>query len=123
MVAAICSVAFDANAWTIATMPLKYGGLGLCLPTNVALSAYLASTAISKVFVNLMFSTDSYLQMDANVHTGTAPFSQSQASLLFSPSGMQHLSGRAMGTLMANVAAVRCNSLWQCDNNFICLAK
>ena len=56
----ICSLAFDADAWTIVTMPVKYGGLGPRLSNDVAIPAYLASTAISKDVVDLMLSTDSY---------------------------------------------------------------
>ena len=41
----ICNVVFIANDLTIVTMPVNYGGVGLCHPTNVA---HLASTAISK---------------------------------------------------------------------------
>ena len=73
----ICNVALNADAWTIATMPVKYGGLGLHLSTNAALHAYLASTAISTDLVDLMLSTNSYILVDAKRVHWTAPFPQS----------------------------------------------
>ena len=58
-------VAFDADTYTIAIIRVKYGGLGLCLPTDVALPACHASTAISMDLIDLMFFTNSYLHEDA----------------------------------------------------------
>ena len=71
----ICNVAFDADAWTIATMPVKYVGLSLRLSTDVTLPAYLASTAISKDFDDLMLSTNSYHHENAKMaHWDSTPF-------------------------------------------------
>ena len=61
----ICNVVFDADAWTIATMSVKYVGVGIRLASDVALPAYLASTATSKYIVDLILSTNSSLHMDA----------------------------------------------------------
>ena len=43
---------------------VKYDGLGIRLPTDVALPAYLTSTVISKDLVHIMLSTNSYLHED-----------------------------------------------------------
>ena len=60
----ICIVAFDADAWNIATMQAKYCCLGLRLPTDVALHVHLASTAVSTDLADRMLSTSSYLDED-----------------------------------------------------------
>ena len=63
----ICKVAFDANVWTIATMPVKYEGIGRRLSTDVDRTAYLASTAVSNDLTDRMLSINCYLQEDAGM--------------------------------------------------------
>ena len=46
-------------------MPVKYGGLCVSLPTDVALPVYLASTAASKNIVEFLLSANSSLHGDA----------------------------------------------------------
>ena len=55
---------FDAFDWTVETMPVKYGGLGLRFHTYVAPSAYFAATVVSNNFINLMISTSISLHED-----------------------------------------------------------
>ena len=43
-------------AWTIATIPVEYGDLGLRVATDIALPAYLVSTAVSSDLVDFMLS-------------------------------------------------------------------
>ena len=63
----IINLVLDADTWTIVTMPVKDGGHGLRLPTDVALPAYLASTAVLSYLVDLMLSTNSHLDRDAKM--------------------------------------------------------
>ena len=89
----ICNIAFNADALTIAMMPVKYGGLDLRLPTDVAIPAFLASTAISNGLGHLMLSTNSYLLWDAKRAHWDSTLSQSQTGL-FSVCLTKHLSGQ-----------------------------
>ena len=87
------NVAFVADSWTIAPMPVKYGGLGLLMLLYQPTLRQLLSQKILSTTCSLHSAI--FTRMP-KWHTGTAPFSKSQASLLFSQSGTQHLSNRSL---------------------------
>ena len=49
---ALCNIHFDDNSWSLAKLPVLYGGLGLRTAADLALPAFLSSRAVSISLVN-----------------------------------------------------------------------
>ena len=49
---ALCNIHFDDNSWSQAKLPVRYGGLGLGTAADLALPAFLSSSAASICLVN-----------------------------------------------------------------------
>ncbi len=64
----ICNVKFDDTSWSRATLPIRYGGIGLRSPSDLALPCYTSSLSTSDALVNKILSTSTGFTDDIKEH-------------------------------------------------------
>ena len=71
--ASICNISFDNVSWAQATLPIKKGGIGLRLPEDVCLPAYISSLSSCRALVQDVLIHFPELPLDSPYDRGGQP--------------------------------------------------
>ena len=75
-VEAICNVKMDDTGWRQATLPVKFGGLGLRSASDISLSAYLSSLHSSRTLVQEILAQSTEFSSDTEIRAAEAVWSE-----------------------------------------------